>query len=127
MGNTSLSISTVASRWDEFIDSINAERMLLGSQFCGSKPLSLKQNELKILLETPDSVSIIKGNPDYMKYLLEKGEAFFGTRISFELTAKGSNGNGEHALNNVDGNLSNDESQLISAIMDQLGAQELSR
>lgn len=128
-------LEDITSNWLKFVDLINSEKFTLGSHLRNSKPLKIIDNTVTVELATKEDIEIIGDNRNYLGCMIDNSSKVFNRKFSFEfmvaddvsvLSALSSTKN-EPEIGNVDANLSEEETSLINAIVNQLGGREINR
>ena len=132
-----LSLDSIKSNWKEFLRLIESEKFTLASHLAFAEPIKLTDNNITLKMTHADDVEIIKNNNSYLKFLSEKSETAFMTRLNFdfseEIVKKGKNEsipsvrkkNTKAKEQTIDINLTEDELKIVEAIKKELGGIEI--
>lgn len=76
------SIEEVQQRWQSFIDIIKTDRSLIGNSLEKSKLHSLENNQITLICNQPEQITIIESFKDYLS---QQSKKYFGTSIRFSV------------------------------------------
>ncbi|MDZ7765112.1 MAG: DNA polymerase III subunit gamma/tau [Melioribacteraceae bacterium] len=111
--NTTTNLGSVVEKWNEFVDFVQKD-FTFGPLLCNSQP-ELNGNSLKINIEKEEDIEQLKGTKEKLNARIKE---FFGTPCKMEFSTK--NKIPSHQIKSDDNN-----SNLIHAIVDQLGGREV--
>lgn len=132
-------LESISKSWLNFIELINSEKFTLGSHLRNSKPLKIVDNTVTVELATKEDIDIIKDNRNYLGCMIDNSNQIFSKKLNFDfivaddisvlsaLSTTVSEPDKKSDIGNVDANLSEEESSLIDAIVNQLGGREINR
>lgn len=125
---TSFSLNTILSNWDNFVEEVNGEKKLtVGPAVSIIKPQNLDGNKLFVYLPDDDSQKVIEQNSDYLS---RKTEEFFGKKLIFQFTVTPLTT--DYVTTGVELNQvkketkkKTDENPFVNAIITELGGEEI--
>jgi DNA polymerase-3 subunit gamma/tau len=132
-----LSLVNVKSNWKEFLRLIESEKFTLASHLTLAEPIELIGNNIKLKMAHEDDIEIIENNNGYLKFLSEKSEAAFKTRLNFSFLKETVKKQRTESIPtdqkrksktkeaSIDINLTEDELKIVEAIKKELGGIEI--
>ncbi|MEJ2613637.1 MAG: DNA polymerase III subunit gamma/tau [Ignavibacteriaceae bacterium] len=128
VNSVNFDFSTIVNKWQEFVNIINSEKSLtLGPFFNSIKLQNLEGNKIYIYSGDSHAKETLKLNEDY---ITKKAREHFGRKITFQINdnppARNKSTMVQKPSNNVKNENSDEKDPYISAIIDELGGEEIS-